>query len=75
MSEDKAPLIEAISKLELAPGDVLVVKLPLYPDVAQMKNVQKYISQVVGHDIKYLILGPDIDLTVLTRKEIEERTI
>lgn len=75
MSEDKTPLIEAISKLELAPGDILVVRLPREPTVPIAESARRYVSNIVGPDVKILLLGPNVELSTLTRKEIEERTI
>jgi hypothetical protein len=55
-----------IAKLELAPGDVLVVKGPTPPEWRAM-------SAIVPPGVRLLIIPPEVELSVLTRAEIEEK--
>lgn len=55
-----------IAKLELAPGDILVVKCSKLPN-------HEVLSTVVPNGVRILYVPPDVELSVLTRAEIEER--
>lgn len=56
-----------IAKLELASGDVLVVKTASDP------GAHEVLSRLVPPGVKVLYIPPDMELSVLTRAEIEER--
>jgi hypothetical protein len=55
-----------IAKLELGSGDVLVVKTDRQPQHEVFRGL-------VPTHVKVLYIPSDVDLAVLTRKEIEER--
>ena len=64
-----------IAKLELGPRDVLVVKSAYHISDEGVQRVRQYICEqanIYGNAI--LVIQPDLDLAVLTRSEIEERT-
>lgn len=63
-----------IAKLQLAPGDILVAKFGqgLTFEAAQAVREQ-FCGAVPGHRV--LIIDCDLDLSVLTRAEIESRAI
>lgn len=58
-----------IAKLELACGDVLVVKTAN----GSGAHGHEILSRLVPPGVKVLYIPPDVDLSVLTRAEIEER--
>jgi hypothetical protein len=62
-----------VAKLALAPGDALVVKLDMIPTPAQADLVRARLGAVLGEGVPVLVLGRDVDLSVLTRAEIEAR--
>lgn len=55
-----------IAKLELAPGDMLVIKGPKPPRWEAMRAI-------VPPSVRMLYIPEDMDLSVLTRAEIEAR--
>ena len=65
-----------IAKLELKPGDVLVLKLSLinYGQEA-MSKLAKYLAPIVGDANKVLVLKADDDIAVLTREQIDARAL
>ena len=63
-----------IAKLELAPGDVLIVKAPArYSDKEHLMQSADVIGQLVPPGVKVLTLPHDVDLSILTKAEIDER--
>ena len=60
-----------IAKLDLAPGDILVVRSTHPITQAACERVLELVSKVVGNEQRVLILGHDIDLAVLTRPALE----
>lgn len=63
-----------IAKLELAPGDVLVVQgdsnLFLYPDI--LNRMHDRMKAIIGPDVKVMFIDASITLSVLTKAEIEK---
>lgn len=55
-----------IARLELRPGDVLVVRAPLV-SMAQAATVRG----LMPPGVRVMFTTPDVDLSVLTRAEIE----
>ena len=56
----------SIAKLELEPGDVLVVKGPRPPRHDAM-------CRIVPAGVRILYIPPEVELSVLTKKEIDAR--
>ena len=66
-----------IGKLELRPGDVVVVKVDrrhLTPEVAQRLHAAVRTALSDDERNKVLILDAEVELSVLTKAEIEART-
>lgn len=57
-----------IARLELEPGDVLVVQ----GDTVKYENAHASLQPLVPHGVKILYVPNDINFSVLTRKKIEE---
>jgi len=74
MADESEQVEYRIAKLELAPGDVLVVKAARASSVADLELVIKYVEPFVPADCKVLAIDGTVDLSVLTRAEIESRT-
>jgi len=71
----EADLTFSIAKLELSPGDILVVKHPPdYPKGLVADGCQM-LSGMVPAGVKVLVLPPNVDLSVLTKAEIEAKEI
>lgn len=64
----------AIAKLELQPGDVLVLKFPEKLSREQMDNVRQAFSGAFS-GFKAMILDGGADIAVLSAKEIEQRMV
>ncbi len=63
-----------IGKLQLRDGDVLVVKTdrPLSTDATD--RVRKHLKGLLPRDVTIMIIDRGVELSVLTKAEIEERT-
>jgi hypothetical protein len=62
-----------IGKLQLKDGDVLVVKTdrPMSHDATE--RARKHLKSLLPRDVTIMIIDQGVDLSVLTRTEIEER--
>lgn len=63
-----------IARLRLAAGDVLVVQatgVRLTDEMAM--RIKAHVDRKLPHGVQCLVLDPSIDLTVLTRAEIEAK--
>lgn len=65
MSTD-ALLIEAVSKLSLAPDDVVVIRIERMLTVEQMNSLRDYAMRAVPHENKVLVLDAGIRVEVLS---------
>lgn len=63
----------AVKKLQLTPGDVVVLKVNAHLSHEGRKRLSEIVSQVVPEH-RHLILERDMELAVLTKAEIEART-
>jgi hypothetical protein len=63
-----------IGKIELGPHDILVVKSAYYIDREVVERIKLQIGNDANISNKIMVIGPDIDLAVLKRTEIEEKT-
>lgn len=62
-----------IAKLQLAPGDVLVVRGKGHIDGELAIRLRETLEAILPPGVKAMLIGDDVDLTVLTRVEIETR--
>lgn len=66
-----------IAKLELAPGDILVLKVGVHAFTPTMaENLRQQVKQALGPDhidTRVLLLDRGMELSVLTKAQIEER--
>lgn len=62
-----------VGKLSMAPGDVLVVKLGRTVNVEEAQRVRRYVGKAVGEGVPVLIIDGNVDLSVLTKAEIEAK--
>lgn len=62
-----------IAALRLQPGDVLVVKTdrPVSADAAE--RIRKHLKSILPQGVSTLVINPDIQLSVLSRSEIEAK--
>lgn len=62
-----------IGKLQLKDGDVLVVKTerPMSNDVTE--RVRKHLKGLLPRDVTVMIIDRGVELSVLTKTEIDER--
>lgn len=62
-----------IGKLQLKDGDVLIVKTerPMSNDVTE--RVRKHLKGLLPRDVTVMIIDRGVELSVLTKTEIEER--
>lgn len=61
-----------IAKLALAPGDVLVVRMTPPPSPTVVDRVAQ-VAKAAAPDNKVLIIGNDVELSVLHKSDIEAR--
>lgn len=62
-----------VGRLELRPGDVLVVKTEAQPTMAQLKQMKQQLDAVVT-GTRCLVLANGEDLSVLSREDIDRRS-
>lgn len=62
-----------IGRLELRPGDVLIIKTNVQPSTAQLEQMRRQVEAVI-QDTRCLVLANGEDLSVLSREEIERRS-
>ena len=62
-----------IAKLQLAPGDVLVVKSNKRVTPEAIENAKRLMVHVLPPEVRWMFIDPEIELSVLTRAEIEAR--
>lgn len=62
-----------IGRLDLRLGDILVVKSHEWPVSQENAEIMRASLRERLGDIPILVIGPDIDLAVLTRAELEAR--
>jgi hypothetical protein len=62
-----------IAKLQLRAGDVLIVKVANLLSVEAAQRLHSHIDSVVPAGVKVLVVGSDIDLSMLTAEEIQAR--
>jgi hypothetical protein len=63
-----------ITKLKLEAGDVLVVKVDHILSEEQAQYLSDKVARIFGPQFKVLVIGKDVELSVLTMAEIEART-
>lgn len=61
-----------IAKLDLGPRDILVVKSDTHFALEQVAYLRRMFEEDAKISNKIMIIGPELDLAVLTRSEIEE---
>lgn len=76
MDENIDDLEYRVGKLHLEPDDILVVKINTKMiDLVHIERIRENAKLVFGdRATKILVLDSNIDISVLTRAEIEERT-
>jgi hypothetical protein len=63
-----------IRKLELGPGDVLVVRAREVLSAAAAEHIKGMVEPLVPDGVKVLVIDRQIDLSMLTRAENDART-
>lgn len=64
-------VIVEISKLELGPDDVLVVRTPYQPTAMQLDNMSEALKAMLGQDAHFIFATTDIEFSVVKRTEGE----
>jgi hypothetical protein len=63
-----------IARLELKPGDVLVIKMTATrPSLSQIVQIKSDMQRICP-GVTCLVLADDVELSVITREEIEQRS-
>lgn len=62
-----------VGRLELHRGDVLVVKLERDSSMEEINRIAQMFGGFIGPSCRLLIIPPGIDLTIMTREEIDAR--
>jgi hypothetical protein len=71
MTEAELPI--QIAKLQLAPDDILVARFTRLVSQETCKRASDHIKRLLPPGVQVLVIDPSIDLSVLTRSEIESR--
>jgi protein involved in polysaccharide export with SLBB domain len=64
-----------IAKLRLEPGDVLIVKVDQHLTLEMTIGAAQAMKDIVGQDVPVMVIDRDIDVSLLTKAEIAERTV
>lgn len=62
-----------IAKLELKPEDVLVIKTDRVVSNVIADRIRNHIKPLLPRGVQVMIINPDIELSVLTRSEIDAK--
>lgn len=76
MSEPERGMDGAVAKLQCAAGDVLVVKITsVVLSGEQQERLRAHFARFVPAGVRILVLDRDVDLSVLSKSEIESRAV
>jgi hypothetical protein len=64
-----------IGKLDLAPGDILVVKVDRMIPSETADRIAAHVKPKLPDGVQVLVIDPAIELSVLTRAEIDAKTV
>lgn len=59
------PIVEALSVLDLQPGDTLIVRLPSPPREDQVDYVKRLVASQLTVDVPILIVGPGVSFEIV----------
>lgn len=62
-----------IGKLSLKPGDVLVAKFTPSPSQEVARRAAEYIRPLLPEGVKLMVVGPEVDLSVITAEPAPRR--
>lgn len=62
----------SVALLELRAGDVLVVRGPIQTPEMQAANFMR-LKNLIPHGVRIMFIPPEVELSVLTKAEIEEK--
>lgn len=62
-----------IARLELGPGDMIILQADKILSREQADRIREYVRLAVGNDRRVLLLSGGIELSVLTKTEIDAR--
>ncbi len=62
-----------IGKLQLQDGDILVVKTDRPMSIEATERARKHLKGLLPRDVTIMIIDRGVELSVLTKSEIEER--
>lgn len=65
----------SIATLDVRPGDVVVLKFSRHLSSDDAANVQRQIKPILPNGVKAMILDAQVELSVLTYEEIENRSV
>lgn len=57
--------LEEVKRLNLRPGDTLVVKVGRTVTSSQVSDMRRVLQEILGEEQKVLILSPDVELEVV----------
>jgi len=70
MSELEIKAVE-IAKLQLAPGDIVLLKVNEILAADQVDHLRKMMLPLLPNDVRCLVLSRGMDVSVLTKAEVE----
>jgi hypothetical protein len=73
MSGDRAIPEFQIARMAIAPGDVLVVKIDGHISMERLEKAREHIAASLPPGVLVLVIDRQVELSVLTRTEIEAR--
>lgn len=60
--------VESIRRLDIKPGEVLVVQIPLRTD-KEIASVRDQLLRLLPEGIRVIVTGPDVDMQVIKESE------
>lgn len=64
-----------VAKLKLAPGDILVARADRPITAQQADRLREGMKRVLPDGVKCMVIDPRLELSVLTRAEIEAKAV
>jgi hypothetical protein len=71
MADKEPEWVYQIGKLQLAPDDIVILRTEMKLTADQGIELRKRAQEVLGKDVKILVISSGLDIKILTKKEAE----
>lgn len=64
--------IESVRRLDVKPGDVIVLNLAAPPTEDDRDEIYEQMRQLIPNGAKFMLLGPGMDISLLNAEQLAE---